>query len=260
LAAAKVARVPIQSPTHLETLDERISGIAAEKGSPFPFEFYERCLFVDEATLPYSKTKIWPYGEFDDRLKGMGMGIGILKACERYGRDNSCMPSYRMKLAHYEAIVSYNKGKTAHWQLLSSAMVDPFNAICDKTYKGHGKVDVYACTQSNMFLQDHAESFDRRLNFVEINGSPTVKANHRYEYLFKEEVGRLVKRKLWIDKEPAVVDAFFDKKTRDRILKEGVIWNIKDELAANIERVRTERWEADRGTDPTQTKIRQRGQ
>lgn len=262
MPATKDAKVPAQSSIHFESLGERIARIAEDKGEPFRIEQYERMLFIDEATLSYSKTELWPYEDFDERLKGMGIGIGMLRTFEKHDSSGNHRPGYRMRLMHHDAIVSYNKGKTDHWQLLSGMMVDPINEACREAYRGHGRVEAYVCTQSNMFLQDYAEMFDRKLGFIEINGTPGIKKNHRYEYLFKEEVGRLVKRKLWLDKNPLVVSALYNEKMGG-IISGSKVWNIKEELLKNtafIRQVRKELWEKESGTDPTQTKIKRRGQ
>ena len=199
-------------------MDDRIRKLQEATNTDFPYYEYERDLFIDEATIPFCKTDIKPYCDYPKSLKAMGMGIGRLahKDNRKAGESKDHL-SYKMDLLGWIGIVSYNKGRRNHWEVLGKMFMPALIDICTLSNRKHSpkKGTIYVCTQSSMYVEMTLENRKDRIKLKEINGQNSG----TYEYLLKEEVGIEVKKRLWIE---------LDEGTIKYIIRERELYDIKE--------------------------------
>jgi hypothetical protein len=152
-------------------------------------------------------------------MKGMGMGIGRITST-RNGDEHKSV-TFSMLLLGWNAIISHNSGRGEHWDLLGDRIASSLAEVCDRL--NYHKIPVYVCTQSKFYISKFLKN-NNKIDLREING----KQRSTYEYVLKEEVGREVKKKLWIDRDEETVRRLINEETIRRIVVDKKIYNIKE--------------------------------
>ena len=191
-----------------ETLNDKIAMLEKKTDMEFPSHLFYNSLFIDEASIGFSKTQIDGFTHYPNCLKAIGMGIGKLVVKDERNEDDSNQDlSYGIDLLEWEGIVSYEKGKKPHWNVLTKMFIPHMQSIIDGQRK---KPDVYICTQSKYYVDKNYVG-ERTTNFIELNG-----ANNEgtYEQELKEWTGKEVKMRLWANLDEDTINSIMDKKNK----------------------------------------------
>ena len=191
-----------------ETLNDRIARLEEKTGMAFPSHLFYNSLFIDEASIGFSKTHIEEFTHYPNCLKAIGIGIGKLVVKDERNEDGSNQElSYGIDLLEWEGVISYEKGKKPHWDILTKMFIPHMQRIIDEHRK---KPDVYICTQSKYYVDKNYVS-KRVTDFIEINGA---KNDGTYEQELKEWTGKEVKMRLWANLDEDTINSIMDKKRK----------------------------------------------